>query len=183
MLEHSILWQRAWLLFAREKRPKPFPTSWENQKSIPAKSHLVPHDHLMIWKPKSTKNFLTRILTRKLSKPKPKIFTGKILQQPPIFSALKKDGKRLYEYARKGESVDIPKREVHIETFEITSIDLPKLTFKVKCSKGTYIRSLAHDFGQALDSGAYLSGLRRTAIGDFTLDQALSLEQFIEALD
>jgi tRNA pseudouridine55 synthase len=116
-------------------------------------------------------------------KAKTQDFTGKIQQQPPIFSALKKDGKRLYEYARQGEAVDIPKREVEITRFDITAVDLPKVQFKVQCSKGTYIRSLAHDFGQALDSGAYLSALQRTAVGEFTLDQALNLEQFIEALD
>ena len=113
-------------------------------------------------------------LNEDIIKAKTSDFTGKILQQPPVFSALKKDGKRLYEYARKGEAVEIPKREVFIESFEITSINLPKLTFKVKCSKGTYIRSLAHDFGQALDSGAYLSSLKRTAIGEFSLENALT---------
>lgn len=111
-----------------------------------------------------------------------KNFTGQIMQQPPVFSALKKEGKRLYEYARKGEDVDIPKREVYIENFEITSIALPKLEFKVKCSKGTYIRSLAHDFGLALDSGAYLSGLCRTEIGDFKLEDAITIDGFSEAL-
>lgn len=128
------------------------------------------------------KEFPFQHLDEKIIKAKTKDFTGKILQQPPIFSALKKDGKRLYEYARNGESVDIPKREVHIESFEITSINLPKLTFKVECSKGTYIRSLAHDFGQALDSGAYLSSLKRTAIGEFSLENALTLEGFTENL-
>lgn len=122
-------------------------------------------------------------LNVELIKAKTKAFTGKIQQQPPIFSALKKDGKRLYEYARKGETVDIPKREVEITSFDITAVNLPQVTFKVNCSKGTYIRSLAHDFGKSLDSGAYLSALKRTAVGDFKLDHALSLEEFIEALD
>lgn len=110
-------------------------------------------------------------------------FTGEILQQPPVFSALKKDGKRLYEYARSGESVEIPKRKVTIEEFEITAIKLPKVEFRVKCSKGTYIRSLAHDFGKALDSGAYLSGLCRTQIGDFMLEDATNLEEFEKKLN
>jgi tRNA pseudouridine55 synthase len=114
---------------------------------------------------------------------KTKEFTGKIMQQPPVFSALKKDGKRLYEYARSGETVDIPKREVQIDEFKITSINLPKVEFYVKCSKGTYIRSLAHDFGKALDSGGYLSALKRTQIGDFKLENSISIEGFIEALD
>lgn len=110
-------------------------------------------------------------------------FTGQIMQQPPIFSALKKNGKRLYEYARKGETVEIARRQVEIKNFDITTVDLPELTFKVVCSKGTYIRSLAHDFGKALNSGAYLSALQRTAVGDFKLDQALSLDQFITSLE
>ena len=112
-----------------------------------------------------------------------KRFTGKIMQQPPVFSALKKDGKRLYEYARKGEAVEIPKREVQIDEFEITSINLPKVEFRVRCSKGTYIRSLAHDFGKSLNSGAYLSGLKRTQTGDFKLKEATTVEGFEEALD
>ena len=124
------------------------------------------------------KEFLYEHLDEGTIKAETKNFTGKLLQQPPIFSALKKDGKRLYEYARKGENVDIPEREVYIETFEITSIDLPKLTFKVKCSKGTYIRSLANDFGKSLNSGAYLSALKRTQIGNYDISQALSIEVF-----
>jgi tRNA pseudouridine55 synthase len=112
-----------------------------------------------------------------------KDFTGKILQQPPVFSALKKDGKRLYEYARKGEEVEIPKREVEIHYFEITKILMPEIHFKVSCSKGTYIRSLAHDFGKALGSGAYLSGLRRTQIGNYDIEKALDVEAFEEALN
>lgn len=100
-------------------------------------------------------------------------FTGTIKQQPPVFSALKKDGKRLYEYARNNEVIEIPKREVVISEFEITNISLPKVEFRVVCSKGTYIRSLAYDFGKALDSGAHLSALRRTKIGDFSTDNAI----------
>jgi tRNA pseudouridine55 synthase len=109
-------------------------------------------------------------------------FVGDIQQQPPIFSALKKEGKRLYEYARAGETVDIPKREVHISVFEIRKIEMPKVEFRVVCSKGTYIRSLAHDFGKALDNGAHLSALRRTKIGDFSVDDALSVIEFEEQL-
>lgn len=107
-------------------------------------------------------------------------FIGTIQQQPPIFSALKKDGKRLYEYARKGETVDIPTREIRIETFEITRIALPEVDFRVVCSKGTYIRSLAHDFGKALKSGGYLAALRRTKIGLFDVDNSQSLEEIEE---
>ena len=108
-------------------------------------------------------------------------FIGEIQQQPPIFSALKKDGKRLYEYARAGEQVEIPKRTIHISEFEITNIDMPNVDFRVICSKGTYIRSLAHDFGKALNNGAHLSKLRRTKIGDFSVDNAVSIDGFEKA--
>ncbi len=98
-------------------------------------------------------------------------FLGEIEQTPPIFSALKKDGKRLYEYAREGKEVEIKKRLVTISEFEITKISLPKIEFRVVCSKGTYIRSLANDFGQVLNSGAHLSNLRRTKIGDYNVNK------------
>ena len=111
-----------------------------------------------------------------------KQFTGKIQQQPPVFSALKKEGKRLYEYARAGEKVDIPTRTVHISAFDITRIELPEVDFRVACSKGTYIRSLAHDFGKALDNGAHLSALRRTKIGDFSVENATTIEAFEKSL-
>ena len=106
-------------------------------------------------------------------------FVGDIMQQPPIFSALKKEGKRLYEYARAGETVEIPKRPVHISAFEITRVDLPDVHFRVACSKGTYIRSLAHDFGKALNNGGHLSALRRTKIGEFDVKNAQTLEAVI----
>jgi tRNA pseudouridine55 synthase len=105
-------------------------------------------------------------------------FTGEIEQRPPVFSALKQDGKRLYEFARAGEEVVIPKRTVTISEFEITKIDLPKVDFRVVCSKGTYIRSLANDFGKALNNGAHLSALRRTKIGEFSVEDAVSIEAF-----
>jgi tRNA pseudouridine55 synthase len=110
-------------------------------------------------------------------------FTGTIQQKPPIFSAIKKDGVRLYELARRGETTEIKTREVSINLFEITKIELPTIDFRVVCSKGTYIRSLAYDFGLALNSGAHLSALRRTKIGDFSVDDALSIEQFITNLE
>ncbi|WP_282041476.1 tRNA pseudouridine(55) synthase TruB [Winogradskyella flava] len=109
-------------------------------------------------------------------------FVGKIEQLPPVFSAIKKDGKRLYEFARAGEAVEIKSREVEISEFEITEIKGLELKFKVVCSKGTYIRSLAHDFGKALNSGAHLSELRRTRIGEFRVKDALSPEDFIATL-
>ena len=109
-------------------------------------------------------------------------FIGEIQQQPPIFSALKKDGKRLYEYARSGETVDIPSRTVTISEFEISQIDLPEVAFRIVCSKGTYIRSLSHDFGKALNNGGHLSALRRTKIGDFNVANAVSIENFEKSL-
>ena len=110
-------------------------------------------------------------------------FVGELMQQPPIFSALKKEGKRLYEYARAGETVKIPKRRVHISTFEITGINLPDVHFRVACSKGTYIRSLAHDFGKALNNGGHLSVLRRTKIGEFDVKNAHTIEAVIAHFD
>ncbi len=112
-----------------------------------------------------------------------KQFIGEIDQRPPVFSALKKEGKRLYEYARAGETVAIPTRKITISTFEITGIEMPNVHFRVACGKGTYIRSLAHDFGEALDNGAHLSALRRTKIGDFSVDNAVSIEAFEQLIN
>jgi tRNA pseudouridine55 synthase len=126
--------------------------------------------------------FETSHITEDLIHETTKQFTGEINQYPPIFSAIKKEGKRLYEFARAGETVEIKSRKITIESFEITQINDRFLDFKVVCSKGTYIRSLAHDFGKALNSGAHLSALRRTKIGDFTVDEALSIEDFIKNL-
>jgi tRNA pseudouridine55 synthase len=102
-------------------------------------------------------------------------FLGEIQQQPPIFSALKKNGKRLYEYAREGSKIEIPSRAVTIKEFEITKIELPCIEFRIVCGKGTYIRSLAHDFGRSLNNGAYLSSLRRTKIGEFRVEDAIDI--------
>jgi tRNA pseudouridine55 synthase len=112
-----------------------------------------------------------------------KQFVGDIQQKPPIFSAIKKDGKRLYELARKGETTEIKARTVTVSHFEITKIDLPNVEVKIVCSKGTYIRSLAYDFGKALNSGAHLSALRRTKIGNFSVENASSIEDFIKNLE
>jgi len=114
-----------------------------------------------------------------------KQFIGTILQMPPQHSAIKKDGKRLYESARQGIEVKVDPRQITIEQFEITKIDLPNIEFRVLCSTGTYIRSLVHDFGQALGVGAYMSGLRRTKIGSFQVEDAMqweALEKEINAL-
>ncbi|MGA0048464.1 MAG: tRNA pseudouridine(55) synthase TruB [Flavobacteriaceae bacterium] len=106
-------------------------------------------------------------------------FTGEIMQQPPLFSALKKEGKRLYEFARIGTSIEVPSRKVKVSTFELTQIALPNVTFLVRCGKGTYIRSLAHDFGKAVQSGAHLSSLRRTQSGEFRVEKAYTLESVL----
>ena len=103
-----------------------------------------------------------------------KQFLGEIDQKPPIFSAIKKDGKRLYEHARAGEEVEIAFRKTTIYEFEITRIALPEIDFRVKCSKGTYIRSLAFDFGKAMESGSHLTALRRTKICDYSVENAFS---------
>ena len=108
-----------------------------------------------------------------------KKFVGKIDQKPPVFSAVKKDGVRLYKLARKGVKVEVEKREIIIHDFLIKSVNFPEIEFSLTCSKGTYIRSLAHDFGKELGSGAHLSELRRTFIGDYSVDNSLKLMEFI----
>ena len=105
-------------------------------------------------------------------------FIGDIFQVPPAHSAIKLEGKRVYELARKGKQVQLEPRKVFIKEFEITNIDLPVVGFRVVCSTGTYIRSLANDFGNSLGCGAYLSALCRTRIGSFKLEDALTVEQF-----
>lgn len=122
--------------------------------------------------------FPTEHLTESLINETTQQFIGEIDQKPPVFSAIKKDGKRLYEHARKGEEVEIAARKVTIHEFEITRIALPEVDFRVVCSKGTYIRSLAYDFGLALESGAHLSALRRTKIGEFSVENAEKVEEF-----
>ena len=104
--------------------------------------------------------------------------TGEILQTPPIHSAIKKDGKRVYELARRGLEVKLEARPVSVLEFEITKVEMPKVAFKVVCSTGTYIRSLANDFGELLGCGGYLSSLCRTRIGSFDLKDAMSMQQF-----
>jgi len=126
--------------------------------------------------------FSTAHITPELIHQTTKKFIGEIDQFPPVFSALKKDGKRLYEFARAGEAVKVNSRKVTITKFEITNIEGLTVNFSVTCSKGTYIRSLAYDFGKALDSGAHLSALRRTKIGDFSVDKAVSIDEFISEL-
>ncbi len=111
------------------------------------------------------------------------LFTGAIQQIPPMYSAIKKKGTPLYELARRGEAIDLQPRPVFIKSFEITAIDLPMLQFRIVCSTGTYIRSIANDFGAALGCGGYLSELRRTRIGEFKVEDAKTPAEFIDNLD
>lgn len=122
--------------------------------------------------------FPTEHITETLILETTKQFIGEINQKPPVFSAIKKDGKRLYEHARAGEEVIIEARKTTIHEFEITRINLPQIDFRVTCSKGTYIRSLAYDFGMALQSGGHLSALRRTKIGDYSVENGILPEDF-----
>ena len=112
-----------------------------------------------------------------------KQFTGQIQQVPPAHSAIKQAGKPVYKMARKGIAVKLEPRTLFIKAFTITGVELPKVYFKVVCSTGTYIRSLAHDYGNALGCGAYLSSLCRTRIGEFTLEDAMSMEAFQQIAD
>ncbi len=114
-----------------------------------------------------TKDFLTSLIPQ---------FEGEIEQTPPIFSAVKVNGERAYKKARAGEKVELKSRKVIIYSFELTSINLPEISFKVNCSKGTYIRSLVNDFGIAAGVGAYLSGLRRTKIGEYSVENAFTID-------
>ncbi len=127
--------------------------------------------------------FPTKHISPELILETTKQFLGEINQKPPVFSAIKKEGKRLYEHARAGEEVEIASRKTTIYEFEITRIELPEIDFRVQCSKGTYIRSLAFDFGNVLHSGGYLSALRRTKIGDYSVTNAILPEDFEQKLE
>ena len=120
-------------------------------------------------------------ITKDMLKTTAESLTGNILQTPPIYSAIKQDGKRLYEHARKGEDVKIKDRMVHVSKFEILKVEMPKVHVKIICNKGTYIRSLAQTFGKNLNSGAHLSQLTRTRIGRFELSQAIDIQEFIDS--
>lgn len=109
-------------------------------------------------------------------------FTGQILQTPPVYSAIRVNGDRAYKKARKGNEVDMPVREVYVKELEILELELPDLTLRIDCGKGTYIRSLANDIGKACGSGAYLAGLRRTRIGEYSVDNANKMEDLIAFL-
>jgi tRNA pseudouridine55 synthase len=124
--------------------------------------------------------FPTKHITEDLILETTKQFLGEIDQKPPVFSAIKKDGKRLYEHARAGEEVEIASRKTTIYEFEITRLALPDIDFRIACSKGTYIRSIAYDFGTALHSGGHLTKLRRTKIGDYSVENGITPETFGE---
>src|ERR1700722_19707292 len=126
--------------------------------------------------PENLKDF--SFVTNELIYETTKTFTGEILQIPPIHSAIKKDGRRVYELARKGVDVVLEPRKITIKEFEITNIELPEIKFRVVCTTGTYMRSLANDFGAELGCGAYLSSLCRTRIGEFSVTQSMTMEEF-----
>lgn len=109
-------------------------------------------------------------------------FQGHLMQVPPVFSAVKVDGKRAYNYARKGKEVEIKAKPLEIKELEVLNWEAPKLTLRVLCSKGTYIRALARDLGEAMNSGAHLTALRRTRVGDYTIDDAMSLDKALELI-
>ncbi len=132
---------------------------------------------------KINNTFETKHITKKLIENTINKFIGEIDQKPPVFSALKQGGERLYKKARRGEDIKVKSRKVTVHSFEITSFKMPHATFKICCSKGTYIRSIAHDFGIALDSGGHLSSLSRTAIGNYLLEDALGVSEFEQMLN
>lgn len=126
--------------------------------------------------------FPTEHITEDMIYATAKKFTGVIEQVPPAYSAVKVGGKRSYKAAREGKTLELKTRQVEIKEFEITGITLPEVHFRVVCSKGTYIRSLAFDFGKALDGGAHLSALCRTRIGEFLLNDAKEIAEFVESI-
>ena len=128
-------------------------------------------------------DYKTSHITKELIHQTTKQFIGEIDQKPPIFSALKKGGERLYEKARRGEEIIIESRKIFVREFNIISIENLTVAFEIKCSKGTYIRSIANDFGAALNSGGYLSSLCRTAIGDYELSKGIDIESFEKLLN
>ena len=128
------------------------------------------------------RQFPTDHIDMNLARETTKKVTGKIQQIPPLYSAKKIEGKRAYSHAREGSDMILKPNEVEISEFIITRFELPDVDFRVVCSKGTYIRALARDFGEALHSGAYLKALQRTRIGQFSVEQAMTMEQISEKI-
>ncbi|HIP37255.1 MAG TPA: tRNA pseudouridine(55) synthase TruB [Crocinitomix sp.] len=127
--------------------------------------------------------FSTEHITPKLIKQTAETFVGEYNQMPPIFSAKKIDGKKAYDLARAGKEVNLKTKRIHISNFEITNINGNQVNFIISCSKGTYIRSIAHDFGKTLKSGAYLSALRREKIGKYSVNNAKDIEQWLNEIE
>ena len=128
------------------------------------------------------RHFDTSFLTKELLVEVLKQFIGTISQIPPEYSAIKIDGKRAYEYARKGIAVEIKPKFLEVKQIEVLSFSIPDVKLRIVCGKGTYIRALARDIGEALNNGAYLTGLRRTRVGDYDLNQAINLAEFLKNL-
>ncbi len=126
--------------------------------------------------------FDTKLITTEMLMNTAHKFTGEISQTPPIYSAIKIDGKRAFDYARNNDEVKIKSRKVTIYKFDLLNFDLPEIDFLVDCSKGTYIRSLVNDFGLLLNNGAYMSSLRRTAIGDYSVNDAYTIDEIKNAV-
>jgi len=129
-----------------------------------------------------TENFDISEISEENIKKTAQLFEGEILQTPPMYSAVKIDGVRAYQLARENQEVKLKQRQIKIHYFQITKIEIPDVHFKIKCSKGTYIRSLARDFGLELNNGAYLKSLRRTHIGEFCVDDALKVDKIKEII-
>lgn len=122
-------------------------------------------------------------LTANMIQEKTEQFKGWIDQKPPMFSAIKVNGQPLYKLARKGKTIEVKTRKVEVTKFDLSRIELPEVDFEVDCSKGTYIRSLAFDLGQAADNGAHLIALKRTSIGEYSLDNAFDLEELVKLIE
>lgn len=171
------------LIIATGRKTKEIETFQAQEKEYVGEFHIGQTTPSYDLETEVNQEFNTAHITPALIQETTKQFLGEIEQIPPMFSAVRIDGKRMYEHARKGNVMEIEPRKITIKTFEIIKIDLPKIEFKVVCSKGTYIRSLARDFGEALKSGAYLTGLRRTKIGDFDVENAYNLDDFVKEIE